>query len=291
LLSAIKMKLFYFVLINIFIFCFFLSFVFASDQEFIITTTGDKELYAVSQGDVEFNVIFSDVNETVTQTVISQGGSSNIKKIRYDVSVTTNKDKYYTDEVIEATIKLINTGNNKDEDAILTYYLKSPQLIDYDKGKENILDIPSKNSNFFVCLLYGGSMQDGDCVKIIKKTLALPINANIGEWSFNIEYKSPEQELIHSYDSFEVMPLVTSSGSDYESYSYNKNDSLKEHSTNNLTGLESNNLEVESKNETKLLDFEIDTPNNNLLIIISILAGLVALFAIIFFVTRGETSK
>lgn len=215
-LSAKKMKFFFFAILLILA----STFVFASDSEFLLVDTGDSELYLINPGDTEFNIIFTNYTDSpiITLTISSGSSSSNAKKIRYDVSVITQKHRYERGETVLANIRLLNTGKVVDEDAILIIYLVSPNGSMIDKSSENILNVPPMHYNWLLCGWFGGRIESDTnyCSKSLTRELSLPAFSEPGIWSFYISYNSPEQEEIIAFDSFEVL----------EELSYNKNSEI-----------------------------------------------------------------
>jgi len=104
----------------------------------------------------------------------------------YDVLVDTYEHRYLQDEVVTSNITIFNTGGLPDEDTILIYYLVSPDGKRYGESKEQILEVPVGKTYF-------------------QKEIALPVNTQLGEWRFYVEYNTVVQPQITVYDGFEVV--------------------------------------------------------------------------------------
>ena len=151
-------------------------------------------------------------NDTVVAPVVpltggGGGGSSQVLTDLYDVSVHVEKNKYPPEAEVIANIKLINLGDRPDKDTVITYYLVDPNGNNFSASKEQFYEIPPSVYNKEKCESVGGVIESntGRCIYQLERTIALPTNTSLGDWSFNVDYYTPKQGDIYVYDSFEVI--------------------------------------------------------------------------------------
>lgn len=118
------------------------------------------------------------------------GGDGSGEAGLYDVIVDVNKNKYEPVDEVSAKITIINMGDIPDEDTIMIYWLTMPNGDKWGETKEQFYEVPPGE-------------------KVLEKTIALPNNAELGEWKFNVDYFTVVQPVIQVYDSFEVVEEVT----------------------------------------------------------------------------------
>ncbi len=136
------------------------------------------------------------------------GGGGAPKKVitlYYDLILDNIKSTYNLKETINPRIIIINKGDTPDRDAILTYYLLSPEDERVGEARAVFEEVPPLFYNETECNKFKFAIIDeetGNCVTLIDREISFPTDATFGGWSFNAEYETETQPLIEVHISF-----------------------------------------------------------------------------------------
>lgn len=114
------------------------------------------------------------------------GGSAGF----YDVILSVLNPRYEQGATITSKLKIFNTGDLPDEDTILVYWLESPSGLRWGETTETFLEV-APGEHFF------------------DKSITLPLNSELGGWSFNARYFTTVQPVITANDGFEVVQKLS----------------------------------------------------------------------------------
>lgn len=142
--------------------------------------------------------------------IVPEGRGRRIISIYYDVIVDVEDDKYKVDEIIKATIIIINKGYWPDRDGVLVSYLLSPSGKRFREQKKEFELIPptcynAKYDPYLELCIKLNNDTFSPTVNIETRLMTLPEDAELGEWKFVVEYETRVQPKIIGYDSFEVI--------------------------------------------------------------------------------------
>jgi hypothetical protein len=138
------------------------------------------------------------------------GGGGSAVTLYYDVLVDVKEQRVKKDQNVNAEITIINKGYVPDNDGILTTYLLSPNGTKYKEQIAQFELIPPTcefgKYDWYedTCLDSLGQNVSQPHKTIIDRELALPTDAQYGEWKFQVEYQTNVQPLIKVFDTFEV---------------------------------------------------------------------------------------
>lgn len=142
-------------------------------------------------------------------TVTSVPPTKKVSLVDYDIVIRGVKQAYMQGDIIVANISILNLGQTMDKNALLVYYLLSPENEKIGRVETPIGDLPAVcpngtyNVDTNICTL-----DDGTEIKIdgyvVPTSITLPEEAEKGEWRYYVEYMSNFQPLIKIHSEFKV---------------------------------------------------------------------------------------
>lgn len=122
----------------------------------------------------------------------------------YDILINNISSNYQSGEILHPIITIINKGHNPDKDATLVYYLLSPsgQIIgeSMEMFEEVLPTCPNATYDRFkdICQYENGTTSDTYKI-VLEREIALPLDAEQGQWRFYVKYESRVYPFIDFY--------------------------------------------------------------------------------------------
>jgi hypothetical protein len=159
---------------------------------------------------IEGAFLYLPLSVIISSTTGGGGGQLKTSTLYYDVILSLDKTKYTEKDTIHATLIIINKGYVPDRDGILTWYIQDLKTNkSYFEDSHPFELIPPTcvqgryNSYTDKCELYNGSITES-LKWSMQANVSIPTNATLGQWMFNVRYKSYIQPEIEAYKGFEV---------------------------------------------------------------------------------------